>query len=374
LIIVKKKIIVVICIAAVLSTAVAAQAFGLPAMQRGEGGVFPGFGFLPVISGDVALPPGDAAQPDDAPLPDNAAPPDNVELPDGAAPEDAAPDKFSDDVKARIEAAMAEREAERAEYEAELEAFIDSLSEEQKAAFDKLFGNIPARRFDMGGGEGDEGGENAAGDPFGGESGNFNFGGRFPDMPKMPDRAEMEAKAAQFQEKLEAFKDLLTDEQKAELDALTQLKPQDGKFGMRIDEEELAAIKERWEAFVNSLTDEQKDAYDEIFGSGGGVFAFRSREPEDGGDGEEGGADNTESRRSSDADTAWRRLPGGDMSGEFGYRLPGGDNNVRLPGNANDARLPGNANDARMPDDTNSVRLPGGANNADTPSGNLQSI
>ena len=169
---------------------------------------------------------------------------------------------------------IAEREAAWAQRGEKLKAFIESLTEEQKAAFDELFGGISST-------------PDAAEPGFGGRPQFRHKGGGGRENPGAPgglrrelseeERTQMEAARLQCEEKLATFLQTLSSEQKALYEAMTPQidKPAAGQPPARLDENAFAAMKEAREAFIASLSEMQKALYDEIMS---GPF-YRFRQP-----------------------------------------------------------------------------------------------
>jgi len=110
------------------------------------------------------------------------------------------------------------------------EAFIASLSESQKTAYEELFG----KRQNM----------------------------ELTDEQK----AKMDNFRKQREEKLEAFINSLSSEQKALYDAMMPAKPKEGQQRAKPDNAAMEDMKQKQEAFVASLSESQKTAYEELFG------------------------------------------------------------------------------------------------------------
>lgn len=86
-------------------------------------------------------------------------------------------------------------------------------------------------------------------------------------------KAQMEAKRAQYDEKLNAFPATLTSEQKAAYEAMTPQRPAEGAEMQKPDSASMtdmhAQRQAQLEAFLATLTDAQKVAYEELKSMGG---------------------------------------------------------------------------------------------------------
>ena len=181
---------------------------------------------------------------------------------------------MTDEEKAEMEAGM---EAAMVQREEKLKAFIESLNDEQKVAFNELFGEKGCMFGAM---EGE--GSGFAGKPQFRQRG--EGGWDKPGAPGAPggmrwelseeEMAQMEAALLQQQEKLTAFMQTLNEEQKALYEAMApkMIKPSEGQPPMMLDEAAITAIKEASEAFLASLTEEQKALYEEIMGGRFHIF------------------------------------------------------------------------------------------------------
>ena len=118
----------------------------------------------------------------------------------------------------------------------------------------------------------------AAGQSFGG----WGMGARggMPQNLTDAQKAQLQADQAQRDEKLQAFVDTLSSDQKALYDAMTPAKPADGQQPARPDDAAMATMKANRDAFVASLTDTQKTAYDELFSMPGNMGGLSSADME----------------------------------------------------------------------------------------------
>ena len=78
-------------------------------------------------------------------------------------------------------------------------------------------------------------------------------------------KAQMGDFRKQREEKLEAFINSLSSEQRALYDAMTPAKPVEGKQPVKPDDAAVKDMKQKHEAFIASLSESQKAAYDELF-------------------------------------------------------------------------------------------------------------